>query len=106
MNYEEMAKIIVGLTKAYIELRNKLILSGQINIGYNEEMKELHNINAIILSGIINKIGYPTTNKVGKEASESAWLVIQHSIEQPDFMKKCLKLLEVVVSKNKVYSKN
>lgn len=106
MNYEEIAEIIVGLKNADLALRDKLILNGQQSIGYNEEMKELHNRNAKILCDIIDKIGYPTTDKVGKEASEAAWLVIQHSIGKPDFMKKCVKLLEVVVSENKANSKN
>lgn len=41
-----------------------------------------------------DRIGYPTEDRVGKEAATAAWLVIQHAIEQPDFMKKCRKLLE------------
>lgn len=87
MNYEEIAEKIVGLKNADLALRDKLIKSGQISDGYNEEMKELHNRNAKILSEIIDIIGYPTTDKVGKEASEATWLIIQHSIGQPDFMK-------------------
>lgn len=106
MKYKEIAEIIVGLKNADLELRDKLIQSGQLSEGYNEELKELHNKNAKILNEIIDTIGYPTTDKVGKEASEATWLVIQHSIGQPDFMKKCLKLLEVAVSENKVNSKN
>lgn len=105
MKYKEIAEIIVGLKKADLELRDKLIHSGQLSDGYNEEMKELHNRNAKILNEIIDTIGYPTTDKVGKEASEATWLLIQHAIEQPDFMKKCLKLLHVAVSENKVNSK-
>jgi hypothetical protein len=106
MNYEEISEKIIGLKNADLELRDKLIQSGQLSDGYNEEMKELHNKNAKILNEIIDKIGYPTTDKVGKEASEATWLVIQHSIGQPDFMKKCLKLLEVAVSENKANPKN
>lgn len=45
-------------------------------------MEQLHNRNAKILNDIIEAIGYPTIDKVGKEASEAAWLVIQHSIGQ------------------------
>jgi hypothetical protein len=105
MKYKEIAEIIVGLKKADLELRDKLIQSGQLSDGYNEEMRELHNRNAKILNEIINTIGYPTTDKVGKEASEATWLVIQHAIEQPDFMKKCLKLLHVAVNENKVNPK-
>ena len=65
-------------------------------------MENLHNRNAEILNEIIDTIGYPTIDKIGKEASEAVWLVvIQHSIGQPDFIKKCLKLLENVISENK-----
>ncbi|KAF0153057.1 MAG: hypothetical protein FD143_497 [Ignavibacteria bacterium] len=106
MNYKEIAEIIIGLKNADLEFRDKLIQSGQLSDGYNEEMKELHNRNAKTLNEIIDKIGYPTTEKVGEEASEATWLVIQHSIGQPDFMKKCVKLLEVAVSENKANSKN
>ena len=101
MKYKEIAEIIVGLKNADVELRNKLIQSGQLSDGYNEEMKELHNRNAKIINEIIDTIGYPTTDKVGKEASEAAWLVIQHSIGQPEFMKKCAELLKKAVSENK-----
>jgi len=64
-------------------------------------MKELHNRNAKILNDIIDTIGYPAIDKVGKEASEAAWLVIQHAIGQPNFMRKCVELLENAVSENK-----
>mgnify|MGYP000884892880 CR=1 FL=1 len=101
MKYKEIAEIIVGLKNADVELRDKLIQSGQLSDGYNEEMKELHNRNAKIINEIIDTIGYPTTDKVGKEASEAAWLVIQHSIGQPEFMKKCAELLKKAVSENK-----
>ncbi|MCU0352097.1 MAG: hypothetical protein MUF43_14915 [Flavobacterium sp.] len=105
MKYNEIAEIIVGLKNTDLELRKKLILCGQLSNGYNEEMKELHNRNAKILFDIIDKIGYPTKNKVGEEASEAAWLVIQHSIGQPEFMKKCMNLLEVAVSENEANPK-
>ena len=101
MNYEEFAEKIIRLKNADEALRNKLIESGKLSDGYNEEMKELHDRNAKILSEIINTIGYPTTEKVGKEASEATWLIIQHAIGQPDFMKTCVKLLEGAVNENK-----
>lgn len=106
MNYKEIAEKIIELQNADLALRDKLIQSGQLSDGYNEEMKELHNRNAIILNEIIDQIGYPAIAKVGKAASEAAWLVIQHAIGKPGFMKKCVKLLEVVVSENKAHAKN
>lgn len=45
------------------------------------------------LKEIIKQIGWPTISKVGVKASDSAWLLVQHS---PDlkFMKLCLKLMK------------
>lgn len=106
MGYKNIAEKIIDLKNADLALRDKLVQSRQLSDGYNEAMKELHNRNAKILNEIIDTIGYPTTDKVGKEASEAAWLVIQHAIEQPDFMKKCMHLLEIAVSDNKANSKN
>ncbi|MEL1255208.1 DUF6624 domain-containing protein [Flavobacterium sp. DGU38] len=101
MDYKSIAEKIIDLKNADLTLRIKLIESGQISEGYNEEMKDLHNKNAKILNDIIDSIGYPTIDKVGKEANEAAWLVIQHSIEQPEFMKKSAELLKRAVRENK-----
>lgn len=106
MDYKKFAEKIIALKNADLALRDKLVQSGQLNEGYNEEMKALHNRNAKILTNIIDTLGYPTIDKVGKEANEATWLVIQHSIEQPEFMKKCVSLLENLVGEDKTYLKN
>jgi len=106
MNYKGVAERIIGLKKTDLEFRDRLIQNGQLGKGYNEEMEKLHNRNADILNKIIDIIGYPTIEKVGKEANEATWLVIQHSVGQPNFMKKCKKLLENAVSENKANRRN
>jgi hypothetical protein len=106
MDYKSIAEKIIDLKNADLALRNKLVQSGQLSEGYNKEMKELHNRNAKILSDIIDTIGYPTLDKVGKEANEAAWLVIQHSIGQPEFMKKSAELLKSAVNENKADPKS
>ncbi len=100
MDYKDISARIIELKNADIRLREKLVQSGKLSEGYNDEMMELHSKNAKILENIIDTIGYPTPDKVGNEASEAAWLVIQHSIEQPLFMKRCAKLLEIAVNQN------
>lgn len=70
-------------------LREKNLLSP----GYHPEMEQVHIKHAALLDEIINAIGYPTASKVGQEANEAAWLIIQHAISEPLFMKKCYKLL-------------
>ncbi len=106
MDYSKIAKEIIELQNADLELRDKLIQNGQLSEGYNKEMEALHNRHAENLNNIINKIGYPTIEKVGKEASDAAWLVIQHSIGQPEFMKKCAVLLEKAVAENQADAKH
>lgn len=101
MNSKNIARKIIELKEADLQLRNRLIEERKLGEGYNVEMESLHNKNAKTLDKIIDNIGYPTTEKVGKEACEAAWLVIQHSIGQPDFMKKCLLLLENAVAEKK-----
>lgn len=101
MNYQNIAQKIIALQEADLELRNRLIQNGKISEGYNKEMEELHNKNAKILSNFIDEIGYPTIDKVGKEASEAAWLLIQHAIGQPEVMRKCEALLKIAVLENK-----
>ena len=94
MDYKSIAEKIIELKNADLELRDRLIHKGQLGEGYNPEVENLHKINAEILNERIDAIGYPTIDKVGNEACEAAWLVIQHSIGKPFFMKKCVKLLQ------------
>lgn len=101
MDYQIIAKRILELKNADLNLREKLIKSKQLSEGYNQEMEKLHNQNAKTLAEIIEVIGYPTIDKVGKEANEAAWLIIQHSIGQPDFMRKCAAELKTAVNENK-----
>jgi len=99
MDYNTFAKRIIELKNLDLALREKLIQSGQLEQGYNMAMETLHNSNAKALDQIIEKIGYPTILKVGEKASKAAWLVIQHAISQPPFMKKCFELLKKAVSR-------
>lgn len=97
MKYKVIAKKIIELKNADLRLREKLVKAGQLGEGYNREMEDLHISNALQLDKIIDTIGYPTIDNVGKEASEASWLIIQHSISRPEFMKKCAKLLALAV---------
>ena len=60
-------------------------------------MAALHRSNARQLEEIISLIGYPTVDQVGQKVSAAAWLVIQHAIGLPAFMRRCCQLLEKAV---------
>lgn len=94
MDFKNIAENIIRLKNADLEFRDRLLRNGELGHGYHEEMQAIHHENADILDKIIDRIGYPTAEKVGGEAADAAWMVIQHAIGQPDFMRKCLKMLE------------
>lgn len=100
MNPQKIAKQIIALKRKDFELRSDLIKRGELFNGYNKEMEALHHRNARELEAIIDKIGYPTSEKVGEEASEAAWMIIQHSIGRPNFMRKGARLLAEAVEDN------
>ena len=43
---------------------------------------------------IIDKIGYPTISKVGKEVSHNFWILVQHADHDKEFQKYCLDLMK------------
>lgn len=102
MIYKQYASQIRRLKKLDDNLRNQLIIEGKLSLGYNIEMEQLHIKNAKELDVIIDRIGYPTEEKVGKKASDDAWIIVQHAISKPSFMKKCLNLLNIEAKANKV----
>ena len=87
--YKHIADELIGLAQQDLHLREKLLKQGKLSPGYNPDMERVHKNNAARLEEIINAIGYPTSSKVGKEASEAAWLIVQHAISMPVFMKRC-----------------
>ncbi|MBX3293482.1 MAG: hypothetical protein KF881_11410 [Acidobacteria bacterium] len=101
----DTAKFIIEMRDADLALREMLVETGELFDGYNAEMEALHIRNAEALESIINEIGYPTADKVGEAASDAAWLIIQHAISRPDFMRKCAQMLEKAVAENRADAK-
>lgn len=102
----DIANEIIAMRDADLALRERLIESGELFDGYNAEMEALHIRNAEALDSIIDEIGYPTADEVGDEAADAAWLIIQHSISRPEFMRKCAALLGMAVAAGKAEPKH
>ena len=83
MEFKIIGEEIIRLKNNDLELREKLIQEGELGNGYHPEMEKLHKENAQYLKSIIERIGFPTISKVGQEASDAVWLIIQHSISDP-----------------------
>lgn len=66
------------------ELKEKRIRTGfqQVDLKHQKKLRK-----------IISEIGWPTYSKVGKEASGWAWMIAQHSDNDLEFQKECLKMM-------------
>lgn len=50
---------------------------------------------------MIEAHGWPTSDLVGEDGAEAAWLVAQHAIRLPGFQRKCLRFVEASVAAGK-----
>ncbi len=89
------------MEKEDLELREKLIQEKLLFDGYNQKMRELHNENGLKLKKIIDEIGFESIDKFDEKVKDAVFLIIQHNIDNPPFMKFCLEKLK----KTKNFSK-
>ncbi|MEL1263948.1 DUF6624 domain-containing protein [Pseudoxanthomonas putridarboris] len=76
------------------QVRTELAADGSLFEGYHPRMEEVHRVSAQELRSVIQEHGWPDEELVGPEGAEAAWLVAQHSIGEPDFMRHCRTLLD------------
>lgn len=88
-----IAESLIKMADHDLVVRESLLQKNLLSPGYHPEMEQLHRRHSALLDEIIDAIGYPTVIKVGQEANEAAWLIVQHAISEPHFMKKCYNLL-------------
>ena len=91
---DRLAKELIELADHDLTIREELLTAGKLSGGYHPEMERVHQNNAKRLREIMAEIGFPTISAVGEKASNAAWLIIQHSIGEPHFMKRCYQMME------------
>ena len=94
MESKAVAEELIRMKQHDLEVRQRLLEEGKLYDGYSPEMERIHLEHSRRLEKMIAETGYPTIRKVGREASEAAWFLIQHSISRPDFMRRMLVLLK------------
>jgi len=87
------SKQLLELSEYDLSVRDRLLKENKLEGGYHPEMESVHRDNAQKLREIIRLIGFPTISKVGKEANKAAWLIVQHAISEPEFMKEAYRLM-------------
>lgn len=104
INAKDIAQQIIELMQRDIETRDKLIKEGALHETYHPSLRKVHHENANKLEEIIKRIGIPTIEKIGKEGYEASWLIVQHAIEHPQFMKHYRDSLIAIVRQHKTYA--
>lgn len=76
-------------------LREQLAQSGELaRYDYHPLLEKCHLENAQKLQHFLNVHGFPTLQNSDPQVVEACWLVIQHAISQPAFMKACLSQMQ------------
>ena len=83
-------------------VRAELAADGSLFDGYHPRMAAVHDANAARLRTIIATHGWPTERLVGIDGAKAAHRIAQHSINHPDFMRKCRRLLDEASAKGEV----
>lgn len=99
---EKLRQILLEMCEEDLRVREKLAGTGELFDGYCPKMEKVHLENAAELERMIeqNKGKWLGKSMVGDDGAEAAWLIVQHAISLPDFLRKCLKLLETAVNEN------
>jgi hypothetical protein len=83
-------------------VRAELAADGSLFDGYHPRMAAVHDANAARLRTIIATHGWPTEHLVGVDGAKAAHRIAQHSINHPDFMRECRRLLDDASVKSEV----
>lgn len=79
-------------------VREELIADGALFEGYHPRMEAVHRHNAARLRELMAGEGWPGADRAGEDGAEAAWLIVQHAIGEPDFMRACLLQLGEAVA--------
>lgn len=89
INYQNIAEDINRMAAVDQDMRSK----AEKDESWDDKI-DLENTK--LVKEIVDRIGWPSISKVGKETSHNAWLLVQHADKDIDFQKYCLSLMEAL----------
>ena len=93
---------LLSLRDDDLTLREELLAAGELRGPYHPRMEAVHIKNAARLRELIAEHGWPAEDLVGPDGAEAAWLIAQHSIGAPQFMRTALRLIQACVKQGRV----
>lgn len=99
---EELRRELLAMREEDLRVREQLMEAGELGGHYVPRMEAVHVKNAARLRALISAYGWPGEDLAGKDGAEAAWLVVQHSVGEPEFQKHALNLLRAAVAEHRV----
>lgn len=82
------------------QMREVLLQRGILSDTYHPELESIHLSNARKLAALIEKMGFPVLSNAGEKGVRLSWLIIQHAISWPDFMRESLVQMRLAAAQN------
>ncbi len=80
--FQAISAEMIAMSEADQAMRKSSVWDTSIDVRNTARMRQ-----------IVAEIGWPTISKVGKQAAQMAWLLVQHAGHDRDFQRTCLALM-------------
>jgi hypothetical protein len=99
---EELRRELLSMRQKDLLVREELLAAGELGGPYHPRMEAIHVKNAARLRELIAEHGWPVEDMAGPEGAEAAWLIGQHAIGEPEFMRRVLELVRSCAEQGRV----
>ena len=101
-SWDAIRRELIGMKEEDQRVRAELAADGSLFQGYHHRMREVHDAHAARLAEILDQHGWPGVPQVGAAGAAAAWLIAQHAIAQPAFLRRVLNLLKPAAERGDV----
>jgi len=99
---EELRHELLAMRDEDLTVREELLKANQLGGPYQPRMEAIHVKNPERLKELIVKHGWPSEDLAGPDGAEAAWLIAQHSIGEPSFVRHVLQLVRAEAEQKRV----
>jgi hypothetical protein len=99
---DELRRELLAMRDEDLVVREELLKANQLGGPYHPRMETIHVKNAARLRELIAKHGWPCEDVVGADGAEAAWLIAQHAIGEPGFVRRVLQMVRAIVEQKRV----
>lgn len=99
---ERLRRELLRMKEEDLRVRDELLTAGELGGTYHPSMEAAHVKHTARLRELIAEHGWPAVDVAGADGAEAAWLIAQHAIGEPDFMRQARKLVRGCAEEGRV----